>query len=189
MPITFNGTNITSIVFNGSTMNTVVFNGTTVFTTAPAETQYYTNGTQNVAWTTGSSSGTDGSVSISSPYITIAAGYSGFNTTTNERTARTTNTVNLSGITTLYVELDTAVRGLGSQSIFHLIASTSSTASFSTFNARTSLTNQFATGSTTTISLDVSALSGSYFIRLHQRDGSTSSAQGAITYVRRVWGV
>ena len=185
MPITFNGTNVTSVFFNSNPVTTVVFNGTTVFT---SETQYFTNGTQNVAWTTGFSSGTDGSVSISSPYITIAAGYSGFNTTTNERTARTTSSVDLSAITTLFVELDTALLGLGSQSIFHFIASTSSTSSFSTFNARASLTNQFAAGTTTTLSLDVSGLTGFYFIRLHQRDGSTSSSNGAITYIRRVWG-
>jgi hypothetical protein len=186
MPITYNGTNITSVVYNGTTINSVVYNGTTVFT---SETQYFTNGTQNVAWTTGYSTGTDGSVSISSPYITIAAGYSGINTTVNERTARTTNTVDLTSISTLYVEIDTAVLGLGSQSTFHFIASTSSTGTRLTFNASATLTNQFAAGTTTTLSLDVSGLSGSYFIRIHQRDGSTSSANGAITYVRRVWGI
>jgi hypothetical protein len=186
MPITFNGTNITAVNFNGTSINTVVFNGTTVFT---AETQYFTNGTQNVAWTTGFSAGTDGFVSIGSPYITIAAGWDGSNTTANERTARTTNTVDLSSISTLFVELDTSVLGLGSQSVFHLIASTSSTGSRLTFNASATLTNQFAAGTTTTLSLDVSGLTGFYFIRLHQRDGSTSSANGAITFVRRVWGV
>jgi len=186
MPITYNGTNITAVVYNGTTINTLVYNGTTVFT---AETQYFTNGTQNVAWTTGFSTGTDGSVSFVSPFITVRAGYSGTNSTANERTARTTNTVDLTNISTLYVEFTTLVRGLGTSSIFHLIASTSSTGSLSTFNARSSFTNQFASsGEVVILSLDVSALSGSYFIRLHQRDGSTSSAQGAFVEVTRVWG-
>jgi len=34
MPLTFNGTNITSVVFNGTNITTVVFNGTTVFTSS-----------------------------------------------------------------------------------------------------------------------------------------------------------
>jgi hypothetical protein len=37
MPLTFNGTNVTSIVFNGSTVTTVIFNGTTVFTSVAYE--------------------------------------------------------------------------------------------------------------------------------------------------------
>jgi hypothetical protein len=34
MPLTFNGTNITSVVFNGTNITTVIFNGTTVFTSS-----------------------------------------------------------------------------------------------------------------------------------------------------------
>jgi hypothetical protein len=43
MPITHNGTNITSVVFNGTTVTTVIFNGTTVFTSLTWQWVYYGN--------------------------------------------------------------------------------------------------------------------------------------------------
>jgi hypothetical protein len=179
MPITYNGTSITGVRYNGSSVTTVIFNGTTVFT---SQTNYYTNGTQNVAWTTGYSTGSTGSTSTSgSLYLTT--GLSG--TQVNERTLRTTNTVDLTNISTLYFEA--AITTTGNAQQFNFIVSTSSTGSSSTYNARTQVTAGF--GDTQTYTIDVSGLSGNYYIRIHSRDGSTATFNGNEGDVFNVWGI
>jgi hypothetical protein len=187
MPITFNGTNITAVNFNGTSINTVVFNGTTVFTAA-AGASYYTNGTQNVAWTTGFSSGSFGFVSFGGSSIFVYAGSSSGESTTNERTARTTNTVDLTNISTLYIDWEGLTSAPATNQTANFIVSTSSTGSFSTFTARTQVIFSAFSGDRRTSSLDVSGLTGNYFIRVHSRDGSSTFGRWNEIIVYRVWG-
>lgn len=184
MPLNFGGTNVAAITFvsggNTYTIETLVYNGTVVWT---AGVNYFTNGTQNVAWTTGYSTGAYGSALLLSDSMYLEAGYAG--TTTNERALRTTNTVDLTSINTLYCEV--AVNTTGTSQAFSFIASTSATGSASTYNARTQVLAGF--GDTQVISLNVSGLTGNYYIRVHQRDGSTSSTTGSDATITRIWGV
>ena len=176
----YNGQSLSAVRFNGTPLTKVYYNGTLVFS---AQTNYFTNGTQNVPWTTGYSTGNAGDAYIDSASMYLTAGYSG--TQVNERSLRTTNTVSLTGVNTLYCEV--AFNSTGNAQSFSFIASTSSTGTSSTFNARTQLTGGF--GDTQIISLDVSGLSGNYFIRVHSRDGSTASFNGNDATVYRIWGV
>jgi hypothetical protein len=182
MPITRNGTNITVATFNGTPLTQIIYNGTTVWT---SQTNYYTNGTQNVPWTTGFTSGTDGSIFFEASNVVISAGYEYANSTTNERTIVTLNTINLTNINTLYVDWECYVTG-GPGQLSYLIASSSQVGANSVFNARVS-----ASGSRSrqTTSLNVSGLSGNYYIRIHQRDGSTNLFNGSSLIVYNVWGV
>jgi hypothetical protein len=188
MPITFNGTNISYVFFNSTLLTTVVFNGTTVYTSAPAQTQYYTNGTQNVAWTTGYSLGSFGFVSFGSSSIFVYAGSSSGESTTNQRTARTTNTVDLTNISTLYIDWQGITSSPATLQTANFIVSTSSTGTFSTFNARTQVIFSSFGGDRRTSSLDVSGLTGNYFIRVHSRDGSSTFGRWNEIIVYRVWG-
>lgn len=155
---------------------------------SPIYINIYDNGTTTYSMTTGYSTGTDGSALLLSNDIYLAAGYSGTNTTTNERTYRTSGLVDLANIKTIYADIsDAAVRGLGTSNNYFLVVSTSATGSSGTFNARASLAVSFIT-EPTTLSLDVSALTGSYYIRIHVRDGSTNINQGSAVWTRRIWG-
>jgi hypothetical protein len=179
MPITTNGTNITAATFNGTPLTQIIYNGVVVFT---SQTNYFTNGTQNVPWTTGYSTGFRGEAYLYNAGMYLTAGLLGSGV--NERTLRTTNTVNLTNINTLYFEA--AITTTGNAQQFNFIVSTSSTGSSTTFNARTQVLAGF--GDTQIYSLDVSGLSGNYFIRIHSRDGSTSSSTGNQGNVFRVYG-
>lgn len=183
MAIELGTTDISKIEIGTTNIKNVIL-GTNV---SPIYINIYDAGTQSYTMTTGYSTGTDGSVTYGGSYITIQAGYSGTNSTTNERTARTSGTVDLTNIKTLYVTFDSYISGGTSQN-FYFIASTSATGTFGTFNARASLSNAFISG-TTTLSLSTSGLTGSYYIRLHQRDGSTSSLNGAGVEIKRIWGI
>jgi len=156
---------------------------------SPIYSNYYDSGTQSYPMIAGFTSGSDGSVSFNASNIVLQAGTGGFNSTTNERTARTTNAVDLTNIKTLYLDcIRGFIRGTGESSITYLVVSTSGTGSYATFNARASLTTQFVTARTI-LSLNVSGLTGSYFLRVHQRDFSTSGTQGAGIEVYRIWGI
>lgn len=155
---------------------------------SPLYINIYDRGAQSYSMTTGYSTGTDGSATFESTYIYLAAGYNGTNSTVNERTARTSDLVDLTNIKTLYVLFEGFPRGTATSNNFFLVASTSATGSSSTFNARASIAYTFLSGETE-LSLNVSALTGSYYIRVHDRDGSTSSANGSATYVYRIWGI
>jgi hypothetical protein len=183
MAINYNGTNITSVIFNGTTLGTVVYNGTIVF-----GGDYYTNGTQNVPWTTGFSTGSFGSVLFLSSFIYVAAGDSGGESTINERTARTTNAVDLTNISTLYIDWEGLTSSPATSQTANFIVSTSSTASFTTFNARAQVIFSAFSGDRRITSLDVSGLTGTYFIRVHSRDGSSTFGRWNTINVYRVWG-
>jgi hypothetical protein len=153
---------------------------------SPIYVNIYDAGSQSYSMTTGFSSGTDGVVTYGGSFITVAAGFNGSNTTTNERTARTSSTVDLTNIKTLYIDWEAGFTGSTSQ-VAYFIVSTSSTGSQSTFAARVV---RFNTDTARAISsLDVSSLSGGYFIRIHQRDGSTSNLNGGRIFIYRIWGI
>lgn len=186
MPITRNGTNITAATFNGTPLTQIIYNGVTVWT---SETVYYNNGTQNVAWTTGYSIGSFGSVFYLSNSIYVAAGDSGGEASVNERTARTTNTVNLTNINTLYIDWEGITSAPATSQTANFIVSTSSTGSFNTFNARAQVIFSSFSGDRRTTSLNVSGLTGNYFIRIHSRDGSSTFGRWNYFNVYKVWGV
>jgi hypothetical protein len=145
----------------------------------------YQDGVQGVPWEAGVSVGTDGLLSFGTANISLEAGYDGTNSTTNERAVVTTNTVDLTSYSTLHVEWDGQVTG-GTSQTTNLIVSSSQLGGFNTFDARTQvLTIGFAGYQTDT--LNVSALSGGYYIRINQRDSSTSSANGSRCFIKKVW--
>jgi hypothetical protein len=179
MPFIYNGTTVTAVTYLGVSLQQIIYNGVVVFTSG---TNYFTNGTQNVPWTTGYSTGSAGDAYLYSEGMYLTTGL--FGTQINERTLRTTNTVNLTNINTLFFEA--AITTTGNAQQFNFIVSTSSTGTSSTFNARTQVTAGF--GDTQIYSLDVSGLSGNYFIRIHSLDNSTSSFTGNEGTVFRVYG-
>jgi hypothetical protein len=190
MPITTNGTNITAATFNGTPLTQIIYNGTTVWTSV-TEVNYFNNGTQNVPWTTGFSTGTDGFTNLNTANMYIEAGFGQFNSSTNERTLRTTNTVNLSSpkINTLYIDWEGQTSSPATSQTANFIVSTSPTASFSTFNARAQVVFSPFGGDRRITTLDVSGLIGSFHIRVHARDGSSLSSRWNWLRVYRIWGV
>jgi hypothetical protein len=186
MPISFNGSTVSTVYFNGTTVSTVYFNNELVFFN---EITYYSNGVQNVPWSAGYSIGSIGYILFSQnpPLMYLEAGSSG-NVSVNERATTTTNTVDLTYINTLYIDWEglRSTSSIGQSANF--IVSTSSTASFTTFNARTQVIFSNVAGDRRTSSLDVSGLTGNYFIRIHARDGSSTSDRWNNIRVYRVWG-
>jgi hypothetical protein len=182
MALIFNSQSPTSVVYNGSAVTRLIYNNTEYFH------RYYDNGAV-ATWFGGFNSyaitGLAGSVTFFSTYINISAGFQG-GTGANERSISTANSVNLTGINTLYITWDGQVTN-GTSQFSAFIVGTNPAVGFSTFTSRIILNTQDFSGPITS-SLDVSGLTGNYFIRVHQRDSSTSSLTGGQIQVYRIWG-
>ena len=128
----------------------------------------YDNGTQVVPFTTGYSTGANGSVTYDTSSIIISAG--NMDTIVNERSTRTTNTIDLTNVKKIYIDWQVSMSGLSQ--VASLVVSTVQTATYSTNNAILSYTTAF---SRRLEALDVTALSGNYYVKVHARDNRTTS--------------
>lgn len=131
-------------------------------------TYLYDNGTQVVPFTTGYSVGANGFVTFDTASIIISAG--DMDTIVNERSTRTTNTIDLTGVKKIYIDWQVSMSGLSQ--VAALVVSTAQTATYSTNNAVLSYTTAF---SRRLEALDVTALSGSYYVKVHARDNRPTS--------------
>ena len=145
---------------------------------------FYDTGTYHVSWSSGYATGTDRSALFSSLVdgLRVEAGMNGTNTTVNESTVRTTNSINFDRIRTLYIDWSGEFRTTTSNSLNFLIGTTS-TGTFTSFTRRLQKT---ATFTRRIDSLDTSSVTGSRWIRVHARDGSTSNATGCSA---RIFGI
>ena len=129
----------------------------------------YNEGTQVVPFTQGYSLGSKGSVDFNSNHIYLSAG--GQDAAANERSIRTTSTISLAGVKKIYIDWSAGRTGLSQYAA--LIVSTTATASYTTNNANLIIPNP--SFSRRIDSLDVTALNGNYYIKVHARDSRTTS--------------
>jgi len=141
---------------------------------------YYKEGTERVALVEGVSTA-DGSVSKGTDSLNLIATR---NAVAATRTYVTNILVDLTKIKTLYADWTNTGNANGNN-ISYLIVSTEKSGGVGTYNARVYQDNIF---SRTIKSLDVSALSGLYYIRIHVRaDGADGNTSNLTVY--RIWGV
>lgn len=182
MPFVFNGTTITSVVFNGTTVDTVIFNGTEVFTSF--NPLLFENQTENTSFVQGFNTG--GSNAITEDYLDVIeygtrinvpgiAGVSDLAWVTDV----TVDLTNYSSVEITWRQAGTANNSTSSR----LCVSSNKTADSNTFDARLSKANTF---SKVTESLDVSGLSGNYYIRVHARDNSTFASVTSTVIVYKI---
>lgn len=186
MPFIYNGTTVTSVVFNGTTIDTAFFNGTEVFSSFNP-ILFETDGsgsTENTSFVTGFNTGGSNAVTENlldgftySTRLNVP-GISGV----SEIGWVTDVTVDLTGYSSLEVTWRQGGTGNNNNSS-RLVVSTNKTADSNTFDARVTAANTF---STTTTSLDVSGLSGSYYIRVHARDNSSFASVTSTLYVYKI---
>lgn len=192
MPITFNGTTISGISFNGNSgygtsITTVVFNGTTVYSFNPTIFDGLNFAyTENVSLVTGFISGGSVTENLYNDggdfYYTrlLTNNVSG----TTESTWVTDLTVDLTNYSTLNVNWrNVGTSNVNVQTI--IVVSTAKTSSSATFTARTVVTGQF-TGFTNS-TLNISSLTGPYFIRVHSRKNTTTTGIISDVEVRKIW--
>lgn len=172
------GTTNISKIFLGTSEVKKVYNGTSLVYSASARTPYYTEGTENVDWINGS------------PVVNFNASYMGVTTLTStaivDAYAVTNSTVNLTNINTIYIDLSSS-RSASVPKLTGVTICISSTklGAHTTYNAYTTASKAL---SRQILSVDVSGLSGSYYIRIHaHKGGSTSSSYYAVN-VYNVWG-
>jgi hypothetical protein len=150
---------------------------------------YYQDGVQVVPFIANNVLGTDGSVVFEESFVVISAGFTGSASGNHERSISTENDVDLTNIDTLFIDWFGETTGTTSQTT-NFIVGTSSSAGFGTFSARTQVaTSTFASTGRTVASLNVSGLSGNFFIRVHQRDSHNPTTSGGRVTVYRIWGV
>ena len=151
MPIILNGTTFNNggtAKFNGTNLTEIKFGSTTVW---KAETVYYKDGTMSVPFSIGVNYNNAGSVSNTNGYLQV---------TTNEDTSyMSTNTIDLTGISTLIFTVSYYTAS-ASPSYVALLVGNSRTARV--YNG-TWLKKDTKTA-TGTFSVDVSSISGSHYI-------------------------
>lgn len=148
---------------------------------APTNQQYYTNGVEDATWVEGYSFSASGSVSKNADHLYIKAGNE---SGTSARTYVTDLSVDLTNIKTLYIEWENI--GIASNSNnSYLIASTDKIGTTATYNARFHKYNRFVKRID---ALDVSALTGNYFVRVHATDTNSTADATSEIKVYRVWG-
>jgi hypothetical protein len=142
-----------------------------------SKTIYYDSGIENVAWISGYTSGT-GDLNKNSDHLYLYAA----NTNSN-RTYVTEVAVNLTNIKTLYIDWENTGSTDGSN-ISRFNVSTSRDSGTATYNTRLSPAGgQFGRNVS---SLDVSSLTGEYYIRVH----ATTLMEMSISEIKvyRIWG-
>ena len=134
----------------------------------------YTAGTENVAWVEGYSNG-DGSQSKEADHLRVdRPGLDG------ERTWVTDAAVDLTAWSMLKVEWEASGAG-GASDTASLVVSTNKTASAATYDARVQSIGTFPRLEQ---SIDISALSGNHYVRIHSTH--TGDAEGPL-YAYKVW--
>lgn len=188
MAFVYNGTTVTSVVFNGTTIDTVYFNGTEVFSSFNP-ILFDTDGsgsTENTSFVTGFNTGGSNAVTENFYDSSLSSYSTRLNvpgiTGVSEIGWVTDVTVDLTGYSSLEVTWRQAGTANNNNSS-RLVVSTNKTADSNTFDARATAINTF---SLTTTSLDVSGLSGSYYIRVHARDNSSFSSITSTLYVYKI---
>ena len=161
--------------FGTSAVKKIYMGSSLVFS---AGTPYYTAGTENVDWIQGSASG----VTFNTGDIEISTELT---TTTVESYAVTNVLVDLTNINTLKIDWQGSVYQAVAPGM-HLCVSTTKLGTNTTYNARLSGGNvSFARR---TDSLDVSGLTGNYYLRIHTYKRFSSSASQVSLTVYNVWG-
>ena len=136
-------------------------------------TQYYYNeGVLEDDWTIGYVSGA-GSQSKMADHLYLVTGV----VNGDERTYVTDAVVNLTDVNTLYIDWESLTMGRN-----YLVVSTNKMADYNTFNYRLSHTD--AIFGRTVESLDVSAASGNYYIRVHTRYSLATAQKGELSVYR-----
>lgn len=184
MALTVGNTNVTN-AFVGSTQVKQIYAGATLIWSSA--TDYYNAGTELVPFSPAYSLGGDGSVTELSGSALIQAGWGGLNADINERSWATTSSVDLTNVNTLYIDWDIQTLDFATGTAA-IVAGTSRSVSFTSFSARTVV--QIELGGSTgrqTSSVNVSSLSGNFFIRVHARD-TRGTLTGTQVTVYRIWG-
>ena len=129
----------------------------------------YNEGTQVVPLNASYSLGSNGTVNFNSNHIYLSAG--AFDTAANERSIRTTSMISLTGVKKIYIDWNGSSSGIAQ--VIALIVTTTATATYTTNNAVLSVASpNFARRID---SLDVTALSCNYYVKVHARDSRTVS--------------
>jgi hypothetical protein len=147
---------------------------------AKKSVKYYTKGNENVPWVEGLAV-TTGSVAKNADHLYMIAENAAARAL---RTYVTDGKIDLSSIRTLYFEWENSGLNNASTQSF-VVVSTEKDGDVNTYNARKLVSGTFAKNIDL---LDVSALKGSYYIRLHARDSSAVSPRQSELRVYRVWG-
>lgn len=154
-------------VFKGTTKINKIFIGTNLV--YQSISYLYNAGTQVVPFNTSYSTGANGSVTFGASSVSVSVG--AFDTIVNERSISTTSAIDLTNVKKIYIDWDGS--SSGSQQIIALVVSTTASATYTTNNAVLSVANpNFARRID---SLDVTALSGNYYVKVHARDSRTLS--------------
>ena len=141
---------------------------------------YYTDGVEDVEWVEGYTVAL-GSQSKEIDYLHLQTAY---DIGSSFRTYVTNVAVNLTNINTLYIEWENAGNPENIGNCSYFIASSSKMDGVDVYDAILSKTLSF---SKVTNSLDVSGLSGSYYIRVHAGD-TVSSGITSLIKTYKVWG-
>lgn len=175
MAFYFNGTQIETVYFNGTVMDTVVFNGTTVY---ESSTDYvlYDSGTEYVSFSQGLNSGGGQYTNVLTEGASDVRVYSSAAAGGGEVSWVSDSTIDLTDYSTLEYTTDSTVT---SPAEFVVAVGTSRTAGRGTYDAR----NLYTSNTSGTFTLDVSGLSGSYYIRFHAYCAPYSGSDNYISYV------
>ena len=176
MAIKTNTGTMSKAFFGTSAVKKMYFGSSLVFS---ASTPYYTAGTENVDWIKGSSGGTV-TFNTSSMYVSTSS-----TQTAVDSYAVTNVLVNLTNINTLKIDWAGSIY----QQIIagmYLCVSTTKLGTYGTYNAR--LYGGMASFARRTDSLDVSGLTGNYYLRIHAQKSSSSVVGSASLTIYNVWG-
>ncbi len=178
MAIKTNTGTMSKAFFGTSAVKKMYFGSSLVFS---ASTPYYTAGTENVDWIKGSSVGT----------VTFGASYMSVSTSSTQTAvdsyAVTNVLVNLTNINTLKIDWAGSIY----QQIIagmYLCISTTKLGTYGTYNARLSGGSGLDSFARRTDSLDVSGLTGNYYLRIHAQKSSSSVVGSASLTIYNVWG-
>lgn len=136
----------------------------------------------HVSWVAGYSLGS-GSVSKQSDHMYLDA-YGEGGQYTAERAYVINSVVDLTEVSKLLVDWSNSGTSVSTNESY-LVASTNKTGAAATYDARYRRTSTF---SRQVDELDVSTLSGNYYVRVHARDAATGTYQRSTLRVYRVWG-
>ena len=147
-------------------------------------TPYYTDGVENVAWVKGRDTN-DGEQIITKAEKQAGNLYLLAQQSDGkpEIAYVTDALVDLTGINTLYIDWENTGSAINHYSYF--IASTNKTGDRATFNAR--FINNFKFVRSVS-SLDVGALMGNYYIRMHVKDNDATATAKSELKIYRIWG-
>ena len=178
MAIKTNTGTMSKAFFGTSAIKKMYFGSSLVFS---ASAPYYTAGTENVDWIKGSSVGS----------VTFGASSMSVSTSSTKKAvdsyAVTNVLVSLTNINTLKIDW----AGSATQKIIagmYLCVSTTKLGTYGTYNARLYGGDSFSPFVRRTDSLDVSGLTGNYYLRIHAQKSSSSVVGSASLTIYNVWG-